>query len=340
VRSLRSFWHAVQAFVDALGNIAWHALLIALLLHLLNLTLRTRGWRNILQAAFPESNVRWRWVFGSYLAGVGINAFAPARGGDVVKVYAIRQRVAKSNFPTIVSSLGAETIFDFCVASLLLTWAYATGRLPIMPDVPDVPAFEWGWFTHHQRLAEVIAVALLLGVALGLRFVAHHVARFWERVRQGLAILRTPRIFIRRVVVYQALGWVCRLGTAYYMLEAFHVHATITNALLVLVVGSLSTMLPITPGGAGAQQAMVVIVLTGAASRSTLLAYSVGAQAAVTALNVVLGLLAIFALFGHIRPGRIRDHARRAEEGDETQQPAPRAHRGRGPAPAPEAPPR
>ena len=129
-----------------------------------------------------------------------------------------------------------------------------------------------------------IAIAFIAGWLL-LRWLGHHVRAFWLRIEQGLVILRQPRRYFRTVVLYQALGWCCRLGTAYFLLEAFGVHATITNALLVLVVGSISTLLPITPGGAGAQQALLVIVLAGQASSSSLLAYSVGAQVAATALQ-------------------------------------------------------
>ena len=95
-------------------------------------------------------------------------------------------------------------------------------------------------------------------------------------------------------------------------------NATIENALLVLVVGSISTLLPFTPGGAGAQQALLVIVLSGEATRSSILAYSVGAQVATTVVNVIIGFVALFLLFGGLR---WRHMAHRA---DPTAEPEPR----------------
>jgi uncharacterized membrane protein YbhN (UPF0104 family) len=249
-------------------------------------------------------------VLGAYVAGVGINAFAPARGGDVVKIATVRNRVAGSSVPALTSSLLAETVFDFAVATTLMTWAYGTGRLPALPDLPNAPAFEWSFIARHTQGAMMaIAIAFIAGWLL-LRWLGHHVRAFWLRIEQGLVILRQPRRYFRYVALYQALGWCCRLGTAYFLLEAFGVRATITNALLVLVVGSISTMLPITPGGAGAQQALLVIVLAGQASSSSLLAYSVGAQVAVTAFNALLGAAALFLLFGSVRFRHIRtEHA-------------------------------
>jgi uncharacterized membrane protein YbhN (UPF0104 family) len=310
MESIRSFFDAVGTFIDHLSEVQWNFLLFALGFHVLNLLLRSRAWHSIIRAAFPNDRIPFRTVLGAYLAGVGINAFAPARGGDVVKIATVRQRIEGTNVPALTSSLLAETVFDFAVASAMLTWAYATGRLPSLPDIPDRPAFEWSFIARHERGTMIaLGVAVIAGW-LALRWLGHHVRAFWLRVEQGLAILRTPRRYLRYVVSYQALGWLCRLSSAYYMMEAFGVHATVENALLVLVVGSISTMLPVTPGGAGAQQALLVIVLAGQASPSALIAYSVGAQVATTALNAALGAISLFLLFGSVRFRHIRtEHA-------------------------------
>lgn len=310
MESIRAFLDATGAFLESLADVRLEPLLLAVGLHVLNLTLRTRGWLNIIRAAYPEAVVRWRGVLGAYFAGVGINAFAPARAGDVVKLYAVRQRVEGSTAPTLVATLIAETTFDFFVASGLMLWAYSTGGLPSLPEIPSAPAFEWSFVARHTRLVEVVLVVMLFALAILFRWLTHRVRAFWRRVRQGLTILRTPRRFLRQVVLFQALGWVARIGTAYFMLEAFRVHATITNALLVMVVNSISTLLPFTPGGAGAQQALLVIVLSGAAADSTLLAYSVGNQAVITAANVLLGLGSMYFMFRGLSWRKI---ARRAE---------------------------
>jgi uncharacterized membrane protein YbhN (UPF0104 family) len=310
MRSIRSFFDALGTFFDHVSDVHWYVLMIALAFHIVNLMLRSRAWHSIIKAAFPRERIPFRTVLGAYLAGVGINAFAPARGGDVVKIATVRQRVEGTNVPALTSSLLAETVFDFFVASALLTWAYATSRLPRLPDIPDRPAVEWSFIARHERGTMIALGVAVIAVWLALRWLGHHVRAFWLRVEQGVVILRTPRRYLHCVVSYQAVGWVCRLASAFFMMEAFGVHATITNALLVLVVGSISTMLPVTPGGAGAQQALLVIVLAGQASPSALIAYSVGAQVATTALNATLGATSLFLLFGSVRFRHIRtEHA-------------------------------
>ncbi len=83
--------------------------LIALAFGLSNLLLRSTAWSNILAAAHPGVKVRWRSITGAYLAGAGVNAVVPARGGDVTKIYLAHRSIPGSAYTTVTSSLIAET---------------------------------------------------------------------------------------------------------------------------------------------------------------------------------------------------------------------------------------
>lgn len=74
--------------------------------------------------------------------------------------------------------------------------------------------------------------------------------------------------------------------------------ASVRNVLLVLAVQSLSTLVPITPAGAGAQKALLVVVFAGLAAGSQVAAYSVGQQIATVAVSVALGFAALALVFG------------------------------------------
>ena len=63
-----------------------------------------------------------------------------------------------------------------------------------------------------------------------------------------------------------------------------------------MAVQAISTTLPFTPGGAGAQQALLVATLEGP-SRVAVLSFSVGQQIAVAALAAALGFAALFFVF-------------------------------------------
>ena len=77
----------------------------------------------ILRAAYPGVKYRYRSCAGAYLAGVGVNAIAPARGGDLVKIFLTRTRLEGSTTPTILASLLVETLVDAVLGIVILAYA-------------------------------------------------------------------------------------------------------------------------------------------------------------------------------------------------------------------------
>lgn len=308
---VRAFLDASEAFFKAIAAVAWGALALAVLFHLLRLAVRVRAWQNILHAAYPGKKVPYRSVFGSYMAGVGVNAIVPARGGDVVKLYLIKHRIDGSTYPTLTSSLVVETLFDFVVGSVLFVVAIQMGLLPGLPDLPDLRAFDWSFVVEHPRVAFFFGSILLGGLILLVAWATRHVKNFKQKVVLGFAILRDRRTYFREVVSWQAASWAARIGSTFFFLRAFHVDATAETTLAVLVIGGLSTMLPFTPGGAGTQQAILVFALSGAASGATILAFSFGQQLVITIVNVALGFGCILLMLGTLR---WRGHVRGIED--------------------------
>jgi len=306
---MHGVFHAFAEFFDHLRAIAWTPVLLALVCQLAKTAARTRAWRNILAAAFPEARVRWRSVYGAYVAGAGVNAIVPVRGGDALKLYIVRRRVEGATYATLASSLLVETIVDALLSGLLLLWALQQNVLPGVQVLHRLPSVDWFWLFRHPRAAAVVVAATLVGAfALGV-WAAARIAAFRARVAQGVAILRTPARYLRSVVAWQLLDWALRLAAIYFFLRAFHVTANVDNALRVQVTQSLSTIVPLTPAGIGTEQALVAYVLAGQASRTALLSLSVGMKAILSALNVALGLVALAVMLRTL-------HWRRAVEGD------------------------
>ncbi len=308
MEDVRAFFDAFEAFGRHLAAVSWGALAIAILFHLLRLAARVRGWQNILRATYPAERVPFPSVFGAYMAGVGVNAITPARGGDVVKLYLARHRIEGSSYPTLGSTLIVETLFDFVLATLLFLVALQQGLLPGLPDLPALPAFDWSFAVEHPEIAFLILSVAVVGGILLWAWASTHVVAFRAKVMRGFAVLEDRRRFAREVLSWQALSWVFRIASVYFFLEAFHVPATWETVLAVLVVGGLATTLPFTPGGAGAQQAVLVFALGGWASRTAVLSFSVGMQLATIAVNVALGFAAILLMLGTVR---WREHVRR-----------------------------
>ena len=297
-----AIFHAIRVFFEHLTAVEWRPLAVALSLHLLKLVFRTRGWLAILAAAYPNERVRWRGVVGAYVAGVGVNAITPARGGDVVKLYLVKRRIPGSSYATLSATLVVETLFDFVVATLLLLWAIQQGVLPGLSIVERLPSVDWGWLLRHPRLSLALGV-LVLVVAL---YLASHATRaFRHRFAEGFAVIRSPRRYLFGVVSWQAASWICRIAATYFFLRAFGLAPDVRDAFVVQVVQSLSTVLPFTPGGIGTEQGLLVYAFRGEAPATSVVSFSVGMHLALVATNVAVGFTALALMLRTLRWKRL-----------------------------------
>ncbi len=300
---VRAFLDASEAFFGALAAVGWGALGLAVGLHLLRLAFRVRGWQNILRASYPGERIPYWRTFGAYVAGVGVNAIVPARGGDVVKLYLVKHRaVPKSSYPTLASSLVVETLFDFVLATALFLWALQAWPPPGNARPALARAFDWSFVVEHPRIAAFFGSLLVGGAILLAAWASRHVTAFKEKLPRRV---RDPRRLARvreggRVLAGGELGRPHRVDV---LLPARLPRRRDRgdDAWRSLVVQGLSTVLPFTPGGAGTQQAVLVFSLGGAASRSTILAFGFGQQLVITIVNVALGFGAILLMLRTLR---------------------------------------
>jgi uncharacterized membrane protein YbhN (UPF0104 family) len=294
--SFNSFFNATTAFFAHLSDVHWTPFAIALGFLLAMQLCRAWAWRNVLHAAYPGERISFTHLSAAYLAGAGINAVIPAHAGDVTKVFLVKRQIPHSSYPAVTSSFLVQTVFDSTVGALVLAYAITQGLLPPLPQIPDLPAFEISFWADHPQTLLIVTGALLLAIAIGTYYLAHHVRRFWDRVKQGLAILRQPRRYLREVAAWQGAGWLCRFGAFWFFLEAFGIGGSVGSVMLVMSVQAIANVVPFTPGGAGAQQALLVATLTGP-SRTAVLSFSVGTQIAMAAWSIVLGFAAMLLVF-------------------------------------------
>ncbi|HEY7255407.1 MAG TPA: lysylphosphatidylglycerol synthase transmembrane domain-containing protein [Solirubrobacterales bacterium] len=308
--SLESFGRGAEAFFQNLSDIDWSAFGLALLFLLGMQLARAWAWRNVLRAAYPGTRIDFLRLSAAYLAGAGINAIIPARAGDVTKVFLVKRQIPHSSYPAVTSSFLVQSVFDTVIGLLVLLYAITQGLLPKPPRLPDLPAFELSFWAAHPQVFMITVGAVLIAIAIAIYVLAHRVRRFWDRVKQGVAILTTPSRYLREVASWQGVGWLCRFLAFWFFLEAFGIGGSVGNVLLVMSVQAIANVVPFTPGGAGAQQALLVATLNGP-SRAVVLSYSVGTQIAMAAWSVFLGFVAMALVF---RTTDWRGLIRQAEE--------------------------
>jgi uncharacterized membrane protein YbhN (UPF0104 family) len=295
--SFRSFFDAVDKFLSSLTDLRLGPLFVALVAFTIYLSLRSRASFNILRAAYPDEPFRWRDIWGAYFAGYGFNSVIPARGGDVIRLFLTKTSVPHSSYPAVAASFAVELGYDICIGTLVLLFAFTQGVFPKPPDFAKLDAFDLSYFAQHPRFTLFLLTALGVATLAGIAFLSVRVKAFWERVKQGLTVLRDRERYLREVFGVQFAGWCFRFAAFWMLLEAFRVGGSFKNVLLVLGVNAVSAAVPFTPQGAGVQQALLVKVFRGSASASTVAAYSVGQQIAIGALTFGIGFAALVFIF-------------------------------------------
>lgn len=308
--SLDRFLDAAEVFFENLAAIDLTALGVALGFYLAHLLARTMAWRNVLKAAYPNQNISYRRITAAYLVGAGLNSFIPARVGDAVKIFLAKRSIRGSSYPAITSSFVVQSVFDTPVGILVLIYAISQGLLPDPPELPTIPAFELSFWADNPQLLIFTVTALGIAAVIAFAVLARRVEEFWAKVKQGVVVLTDAGLYFRTVFSWQAFAWGLRFFSLFFFLEAFGLEGSFENVLLVMSVVAVSTVLPFTPGGAGAQQALLVATLEGA-TRAAVLSYSVGQQAAIAAWTVLLGFLSLLFVF---RTANWRGLIRQAEE--------------------------
>lgn len=262
----------------------------------------------MLAAAYPEKRIPVLGLGCAYAAGVALNAYLPARGGEGAKVAFARTQIPGSSVATIAASLSVVIVFDAVLGVALMALLWILGLAPSLPSLPSV-----GMFPLSLALLALVAVAVAL-FAFGR--VADHAGRLRAAAARGLSVLRSPWTYASTVLPFQLSAWACRIAVVYVSLHAFHVDAGLETAVVLVVFTGLSTAVPV-PGGAGSQQVLAVYALQGVVTTAGAISFSLGMQLGVTAVNTAVGLLATMLLFGTIRPL----HAVRAAKGRSASEP-------------------
>jgi uncharacterized membrane protein YbhN (UPF0104 family) len=300
---IHSVLHALDVFFTHLATVEWKWLALGVLAQLGKLVAVSRAWTNIVRAAYPHERVRWPTMFGAYVAGTGVNAIIPARGGDVVRLFLAKRRIDNSTYTTLVSTSLLQTLFDVVVAGCFVIWALTQNVLPGLGVLksPSLPSLDYGWAFRHPTEGLVLFLLLLLFGAALIAWIAEQVEEFKAKVAQGFAAFADRNYYFTRVVPWQLLDWTLRLVTVFFFLRAFHIAATVHNALLVQVSQSLATILPISPAGIGTEQGLLVYIFRNVTSKSVALSFSVGMRITLIIVNAIVGFTAILLMTGTLR---------------------------------------
>lgn len=231
--------------------------------------LRTYRWLHLLRPIQPHISTRYTW--GAGLASFAALVFAPLRMGEMARPWLISRR-GEVRFMQAAGSVVAERIVDGLLLMTLLAAGLAFAqRLSPLPD-------HVGNLSVSVELVPKIASSALLGFALAfggmmtfylfreqVQRLVHRLLEplspklaAWilaqlERVSDGLSFLRSGRhavAFLRDSLLY----WLATALATWSLLRGSGLTADLAQAVVVLGVMGLGSLLPSGPGFFGTYQ--------------------------------------------------------------------------------------
>jgi uncharacterized membrane protein YbhN (UPF0104 family) len=304
-----------EDLIDNVASIPLGYLLLGFVLQWGQTLLNSVAWRNVLQAAYPRTNVLQKEVSAVYAAGVGLNSVLPGQAGTITYLALFRASINGSSVATIAAGAAVQAIFWSIVGGLVYLLLFLS-----RPDAFDVKLGTiTGWIGDHLFLSVLIAAAAVALILLCVRLIRTRLHEQWQQLGQGAAILHTPRTYLARVVTFQALSYACRIGVNATFMAAYGIPVTARNIFIVIAAASIAAVVSVAPGGIGATTAVLLVALSGEASQADITSYGVGQQAACMLANIILGLILMSKVFGWDATRSVM-HRRKKTKGESTEQ--------------------
>jgi len=284
------FWWrgpSFHAIGDAFTAVVWEWVAVAIAINLLSVVVRALAWSTVIRQAMPPPHPKPLTVFSAFSVGLFANAVLPGRIGELARVAVLVRKLPrrKGLWATLVGTVLAHRVFDIVPVLLLIIFVIVTAKVPAwaITILIAVVGIGIGLFTFTLVSARTDAGEL---DSVGA------VRRLVTMARQGLGVMRSPT-GMALAIAFQISGWVCQLFAVWTAMRAFHIHAPLPAAGVVLLVVNVVTIFPFWPGNVGAVQLAIAAPLSASYGVAYALgvAYGFGLQAIEASVGIGVGLL-------------------------------------------------
>ena len=279
---------SLTAIGDAFTTVEWHWVALAIGINLASVVFRALAWRMVIRQALPPPAPSPVLVFSAFSVGLFANAVLPGRIGELARVAVLNRKLPRrrGTWATLVGTVFAHRVFDLVPVLLLILYVVVTAKIPAwaITSLLVVVGVGVGLFTFAFASARRPNTSALDGIGAARRIVT--------MARQGLGVMRSP-IGATVAILLQIAGWLCQLLAVYTAMRAFHIHAPMPAAGLVLLLMNVATIFPLWPGNVGLVQVAIATPLKASYGIAYAhgVAFGFGLQAIEASVGIGVGLL-------------------------------------------------
>jgi uncharacterized protein (TIRG00374 family) len=244
---------------NAFGRVDYVYLSLALVAFAVNLLVKVPRWALLLGDDAPGFDT----LFGAINVGYAVNSLLPARLGDLVRAYWVRDRAGLPMVRTL-STIALERVADGITVLLLFLVLAPTVTLPsglhgsaLGAGLVFVLALIGMLLLAYGSTRENRFSHLLAAIETGRWGVVTRVTR---QVAAGLRALRSVRTVLL-LILYTAIIWGANALLLWLVVRAFHLDAPFAAGILGNSVVSLGMTVPSTPGYIGVFDYLIVVTL-------------------------------------------------------------------------------
>jgi glycosyltransferase 2 family protein len=246
------WWFVREMDLAALGRALRTAkiwpLAVAAVLNFVCMLGKAACWRIMLA---PRHQVATLRLFRYTIAAFAASALAPARAGEVLRVWILKRRDGVPA-PETAAVAVAEKLLDGM--SMLILVAPVPWLLPGLPS----------WVAGAIALCAAIAIVLFIGLFIAVRWIDREKLAtspgVIRRFIAGLHALRSPKRVLGSLGIL-LLVWAADLGEVTAVLYAVGIDLPVAAGLLILFTLNLTIMVPSTPAGVGALEVGAMVAL-------------------------------------------------------------------------------
>lgn len=265
-------------------------------------------WRNLLHAAWPEADLSYRFVLAVDQGQDVVNTVMPMRGGTWAMLGIFDLSIPRARPPKLLAVWGVQSLayLLFAAVTYLITAIGLPGQ-----------AQERGALTNAITSRPLVTAGAAAGV-MAMLAVAGYVGRrklagIRQQVREGIAILGTPKRYLRLVFLPSLASHLAKIAAYAVLLAAFGIPVSVWTVALALGSHALAGAVRFTPAGLGTTQAIDVVALKAYASAEVVTAYSLSEIAVTGLAAMVVSVVALVSAIGWRRIKRLFRLSRRGE---------------------------
>jgi glycosyltransferase 2 family protein len=227
---------------DKLGSALRHAaivpLLLSTLLYFVCLFGKALSWRIMLE---PDHVVPMRRLYRYTIAAFAASALAPARAGEVLRVWTLKKRDGVPTSDATAVAL-AEKLLD--AITLLIVCAPVPWLLPMLPE----------WVTDAMLICGSVAFGAWLALVFAVGHASARESTSWfARLIAGMHVVRDWKRMALSIITL-VLTWTADLIAVTLVLHAVGITISIGGAMFILFTFNLAVAVPATPGQIGTLQ--------------------------------------------------------------------------------------